>query len=213
MNDALQLLELSDLIWPLSYRYHLAGPWGGSQVELHVDAPSLWDQAEASAKLGGLLWNNAIAHAISLNVDVVFIERVVWKSSPLPIIGAADGLQGMHPSRTSSNRRNPCMVLHSGHHDGYALHRFTMPGAPRDWHDGSFLTLEGAEQMQTLARGWLMGMGDPVGAYDPVLLICHGRALPGPLEGTYNPGWRKVQHIRVLQHAERLQSPGNLLWP
>jgi len=211
--EPLQLLTAADLAWPLTYRYHISGPFGGSQFELSVNAPSLYENMDASKRLAPLLWVIGVAPATTTATQCDFVEMVAHRASIIPSVFAPQGLSGTRLSAGSGRAHAAVLGFHSGHHDGLALKRWYAAGMPTSWQSGGMLTREGAERMQELGRGWIAGCGVDAGATDPQLLIRAPRSIPGSLPGSFVDGFRFVRHVRVMQYTAPVPEPGNLAWP
>lgn len=213
MDSVRKLLTIGDLTWPISYRYHISTPFGGTQLELDVDAPSLWEDQAASRRLGLIIWAAAIAPAISTQVVPTYLEVVCWKVSTLPTLAATPTLIGLALGRATDRQDAGMLVLNSGHGDAYSLRRLSLPGIPRRWVEDHVLNEDGAAALQERGRVLMLGMGEPAGASDPQLLLRHSNAIPAGDIGFPTPGFRRIEHVRVLYHTEPAPTPGPDLWP
>lgn len=209
----LAVMKIDDLVYPISYRWHLDTPFGATQVELTVDGEGIDGFFDGAPRLGELLFMAAIAPAIHHNVSCRMIESMVWKEALVPTITFPQGVQGLRFGGRLGREHGVCLVLHSGDHDSLALQRIIIPTPDPDWVEGGLLTVAGAEQLQTLARGWVYGMTRIINGSDLRLLIMHPNVVPSPLKEVKRPGFRDVQYIRVLQHTERVPEQGPVDWP
>jgi hypothetical protein len=103
--------------------------------------------------------------------------------------------------------------MHTGDDDGRARRRWFLGGMPADWQRDGQLTLEGAEQLQTIARSMICGLVAGMGDMPMRWLLAYPRAVPG--DGLYpaQPAFRYVSHLRVCYFTERVPELSQAIWP
>lgn len=208
-----ELLTAANFAWPVSWRWHIQAPWGVYTQVLTVDAPELQDNPTKSRALGKVLYMGSVAQATTRATAPFFQETVCWKMSDLPFADFLNTQQGWRWGSAAPRERSAVIVMHTGHDDGRARRRWFLGGMPADWQADGLLTLEGAEELQTVARSMVMGMIAGGGGRPLQWLLAYPEAIPG--DGLVPPqvGFRMVSHLRVCQYTERVPSLSSELWP
>jgi hypothetical protein len=207
------LMTTADLLWPVSYRWHIQTAWGAYTTVLSVDVPELHGQLEKSRQLGSLLYMSAVADATVQSVRPFIQETVCWQVGEFPAVTIPQIPQGQRFGAAAPRDNTACLVMHTGHSDGRARRRWFLGGMPADWAENGLLTLEGAENLQELGRGMVAGLVAGSGALPMRWIIAYPQAVPvaGPIGTTV--GFRYVQSLRVCQYTERVPELSQELWP
>jgi len=207
------LVRLDQLTWPISWRFTISAPWGQYAQVITVEAPELFGEREKSQKLGELVYQSLVASATTFQTRCIYIETVVWRGGSFPWPSSPDQLRGDHFAASTARHDTGVLVLHTGHADGLARRRFYLGGMPSTWTSGRLLNVEGAERLQELARGMIVGLVTGSGHLPMRLLLAYPRKLD--LGGVFGPvvGFRFVEHIRVCQYTERAPDLSEELWP
>lgn len=207
------LIPLSALAWPISWRWHIQAPWGVYTQVLTVDAPELQDNPEKSRTLGKALYQGSVATATTRGTAPFFQETVCWKMSDLPMPDFLNVQQGTRFGPAAPRDRTAVIVMHTDHGDGRSRRRWFLGGMPADWQRDGLLTVEGAEELQTVARGMIVGLVAGDGPLPMRWLLAYPEAIPG--DGLIPPqvAFRLVSHLRVCQYTERTPALSSDLWP
>lgn len=200
-------IRLSELVWPITVTYFVRGPWGDTAQELTFEAPELYNDVAASRRLCWVVWAASLASAstASMIMDVMFVR--CWKVEDTPFPAVLPPITGARGGSTAPRSRSGCIVMLPAGRTGHGSRRLYLPGIPLSWTTPDLLTKTGAEEMQTLARGLFLGMADGLSAPPLRWLLAYPRMFEGTLPGTYAPGFRLVDHLRVCQYVERAPEP------
>lgn len=210
---ATNVLRLSEMVWPISWRWMIQTPFGPTSTVLSVEAPQLEDKPEASARLGKLLYMLAVAPATTMSTHPSFQETVCWKNSDVPFAEGVTQMRGMLLSSTSSREDSAVLVMRTGHPDPRGSRQFHLGGIPASWSSDGMLNETGARQLQTHARGLLAGMVAGVGDLPYRWVIAYPRSVPisGPIGQEVS--FRYVQTLRVCQYTSKAPELSGLIWP
>jgi hypothetical protein len=204
---------LSDFAWPISWRWHIQAPWGVYVHSLTVNAPELVDNLDASRKLGGLLYGGTVATA-TVGSTVPFLQEMVcWRASELPTVSYLNVQRGYLYGPAAARDQTGVIVMHTGHGDGRARRRWYLGGMPKDWSAGGLLTLEGAENLQTLGRQMINGLVAGSGQLPAEMLIAYPYSVP--VSGLIGRmvSFRRISHFRVCQYTGKVPALSGNLWP
>lgn len=210
----LGLSEPEDFTWPCSYRYNLATAFGYTQLELSVELGLLNGLVEKSVTYGQRLWNEAIAPAINFLTVPLWMDYVIWRSSPAT--GIAGGLMnsGQVGGRTSG--RNDCavLILHTGENDRYSTRRLFLAGTPRDCVSSRMLTNTGWDHVTR----WAHALAMSIVSYGPIaetgLLLMFPNVVDPTPENLLGVGFRRVNYIRVCQYTDKApEQSTSVAWP
>lgn len=194
-------LRLDEVVWPLTYVYTIAVPWGYAKMEITVDAPALVDNLESTAATGLPIFNRAIAPAISFLCTHLTCDIWVWKRG-FAVDGGSlhpPGQNGIFPLGKS---HGIVALMMSGHTDKRGKRRLYFPACPRSYIDSrGQLTDFGAGEMLTVLRGWYAGFSAGIENSSFRWLNVFPDAITEPLTGFKRPGFRDVTHVRLCQYT------------
>lgn len=210
---ARNVIRLHELVWPISWRWHIQAPWGTYNTVLSVEAPSLVDNVPASQRLGKLLYALSVAPATTISTRPTFQETVCWKNGDVPTAEGVSQLQGARFGATSARSSSPVMVMLTGHEDGRGKRRLYFGGAPAAWSDGEQLRVGGAERLQEIGRSLIAGMVAGTGDLLMRWMLAYPRSVPisGPIGQEVS--FRPVTSLRICSHVERTPELSQLIWP
>jgi hypothetical protein len=215
MNDAaqMQMLALEEIPYPVSWRYLLQTPHGFSQCSLSADVPYLSDKPEFAAAVGAKLWESSLATASTLSTALRVIQTVQWKLSPVAQVQAVTDAYGTRDEDTAPADSTAVLVALTGHLDSYGRRRVFLPGTPASWVEDRMLTKKGAEGLQELARGMILGLTPPHEDKDIRWLTYYPSALRYDVAPFQRVGFRRVTNVRVCHYAERMPDLSLSLFP
>lgn len=203
----------NDYAWPVSYRFHIDGPWGRSQYDLTVDVPALAGLPVETGKFGRLLWLSTVAHATSILVNCWKYEAWAWKSAAGFCPPDSPPGVGFRLGAAAGRLDAGCVMMHTGHLDHYALRRLAIGGIPAAWVNEGLLTRAGMGALESLAQTWLIGLrGVDTGGPAQWLLAYPHVVQPG-LGNFFGVGLRRVDFLRVTHHTTRAPEPAGSPWP
>lgn len=210
---ARNVIRLSELAWPISWRWHINAPWGAYNLVLSADAPSLVDNVPASQRLGKLLYALSVAPATTTSTRPVYQETVCWRQSDVPTAEGVSNLQGARFGGAAARSSSACLVMLTGHEDRRGKRRLYLGGIPSGWAQDGLLTAPGAERLQEIARSLIAGLVAGTGDLLMRWVIAYPRSVPiaGPIGQEVS--FRLVQSLRVCQYLERTPDLSGLIWP
>lgn len=208
--EQLQMLPLSDFLWPVSFTYLMDTSWGSTQQTLTVDSPLQYDDAAATVRLGRMLWNAVVAPATSSSTRLSLMSVTSWKGLGVSVPHPVAEMRGQRLALTTAREDTPQMVMLTGHGDNAGRRRLFMPGAPRDWVANGLLTSDGWLNMMQQARGLVMGMGYGSPLYSMNWLIAYPGVLAPQVGNVTGVAFRFVRHVRVCWHADKAPEPSGL---
>lgn len=208
-----QLLTLDQLVWPISFQYVLTSEQGLTQQNITVEAPGLWGQHEASSTLGKLLWRFGLAPASTSSTVLSALQMMCWKDMMVPSFLPGGGAQGTQWGTTAPRSECAVLVSHTGHEDAKGRRRLFLPGTPSRWVKDGMLNRAGCEELQTLARGLILGIGHATGAAAAQWMHYYPAAIDPPGGGPKQVGFRRVNHVRVCLFTERTPDPSVAAFP
>lgn len=205
--------ELYEFVWPITWRWHMRGPFGDTRQELTLDVPALYSSLEPSMKLGAGVWARAIAPAITHDVELIGWDTVMWRLAPAGLPMTTFGMYGGAPGPTAARDDSGCVILHTGHDDSLARRRMFYPGIPAGWvHDG-LLTGSGMQNLQTVTRGAYIGMSGQWNGGPYRWLIAYPGLLTPTIDNGDGVAFRTVEYLRVCQHTEKAPLLSGEPWP
>lgn len=204
------MIGLEELAWPITYTYFIATPWGETQQTLTVNVPQLEGQTEATKRLGQLLWGSFAATAAVGDVSMYLTWVTTWKAYGVPQPVAGVELRGNLIDLAAPQDETPQLVLLTGHDDDAGRRRLFLPGAPRSWVSGGFLTTAGWEALLPHAAGCLLGLAEPGLNSGLEWMIAYPNVLEASLTNLPGVAFRKVKHIRVCWHTDKAPGPSGI---
>lgn len=208
-----KLLELAQLTWPITIRFHTEGTFGASQQELTVDAPGLLGSIEGSMLLGDELWRRLVATATCRDVELVRYETVMWKLAPTPFVSIPLFGRGLLSDTPATREATPVLVMHTGHDDARARRSFFLYGAPADWSRDGVMTKAGLRAVEGWGQMALMGLCSHLTGSPFVWHLAYPEALPASAGNGNGVAFRRVEFLRCCWHTERAPDPSPLAWP
>ena len=206
-------LRLDQTGWPITWRFDIQAPWGATQQDFTCDVPALYDDLEASRACGVALWTSALAGASTASVALVGITTKCWKSEAPVLPFTLIPQFGKRGGATAPRERSACIKMIPRTPHALGQRRLYLPGVPLNWTTPEVLTKDGAEELQALARGLIIGLADPIQPPAARWMIAYPRMFEdGPL-GAPSVGFRYVDSARVCLYVERCPSPSLGVWP
>lgn len=209
----LKLLPASSFVWPVTWRYEVQAPWGWTQQELTADVPMLFGEPGRSALLGRLLWQTAIAPAISRDVHLRAVWTATWKEISVPIPIQVDGHRGVQFGKSTPRDHAGQLVLMSGHNDSWGRRRLFLPSIPNAWVDGGLLAPAGWQALLTHARAMYMGLRPLAPGAVMRWLIAYLEDDHIAPANPYGVHFREVTSVRVCWHTDKAPERTSGLWP
>lgn len=207
------MLDPDELVWPVSVRYHLRSGFGLTSQVLHFDVPGLNGDIPHTRSLINVLWLSAIAPAITRSVRLDWYEYVIWKSAPLPQIGAPFNSRGNRFDTPARRDDTGVLLLESGHRDDYGSRRLFAAGMPIGWSNSGLLTEAGWDGLMDWAFLITMGMSAYFSGGSLQLLLGYPGFMPPTVENLTGMQFRLATSIRVCQYTDRAPDEGPAIWP
>ncbi len=209
----LNMLDASELVWPLTFRYVAQGGRGWTSWEISVDAPGLNGLHDESVALGSQLWASSIATAITSSVDLVYFDYVIHKVAPLPSISGGGGYSGRLSGTPAPRDKSCCISFNTEHMDSYGRRRHYLYGMPFNWQDGQLLTPRGWDGAMQYAFLLAMGLSASYSGGTLQHLIAYWNVVPSTLDNLLGVGFRRVASYNVFQYVEKAPDLSDSLWP
>lgn len=199
----LELIPIDMLAWPVTYRYYVSTPWGYSQHDITLNAPTLMADPLAADKHGRLLWEALVAPATSWQCALWGFDVVHWRGAGVPHLVPVTGVTGRHGGAPASRDDSLQLVLMPGNGVGRQRRRWFLPGTPASWVSGGLLTREGWEGGLTLARAMVMGLmmiyPDPTSQW----LMYYEGVAPFDLGNPRGVAFQYAMGVRCCHHTDR----------
>lgn len=196
-------LALYQLSYPIRFDYLIGGDWGSTRQSLTVDAPGVGGNGPAILELGILLWQRAIAGAITSSTLLTMGTAHVWKepalSNMLPPIGARGALSGAAAPR----ERSAVLVLHHGRGDALPHRRLYFGGIPDRWTASGLLTHVGLRAMEGTAQAMVMGMCGHLTGGPLAWLVEYPGLIAATPDNPTGTLFRRVEYIAAAHHLDR----------
>lgn len=211
--QALKVIPLEDVPWPITYRFHVELPWGESVQYLTVDAAALAGDLESSMALGGQLWRRGIAPAMSLQTRLLGWDALMWRfvDAALPVLDGNS--RGLLAGPAAPRAHAAVAVLMSDVGGSFAYQRAHLPGSPAAWLDGDKLSLNGRDALEAWGGMMLMGLSGHITG-GPLRWLLPYRGVLTPTPG--NPGghaFRRVDYVLGMHHTRAAPVPSLAPWP
>lgn len=214
LNEAQQsMIKLDDLAYPITCRYNIGTDWGRTGLELTLDCGPLEGKLEETYSFFRLIFQRAIAFAMSARSVLLFGEIVRWRTSPLPLLAPIAGVSGSYTGPVTNRDNTPVMVLHSGHSDAAARQRLYYPHVPLGWVSDRQLNVEGRKQLYRAAAVQFMGLSGLIVGGPYRWLVAHPRVVESTPANLLGVAFREVQYVRVLSYCEKAPDTPSLDWP
>lgn len=200
-------IPLADLQWPITYTWHLHGLYGPAALQMTFDVPFMDGNHGASSALGLMLFERAIAPAISFLAGLTTYDTYCWRTgqSVIPVSRFPIGLRPALPLRPKDGI---VVVMHTDHEDRRARRRLIFPSCPRGWvDDNGRMTPEGAGTMMSFLRGLVAGTNRLDLGSEIDWLLWYPEVIPNPLGGLAAPGFRRVHHVRLCEYTVPVPTP------
>lgn len=207
METTDKFIPLADFAWPVTYWYLMAAPWGYAKAEITLDVPGFVDNLEATVASVNMVWEGAIAPAISFLVGLVDGGGYCWKAGQ-NTARANTNLAGMRFAPPAGVEHGVTVVQHTGHTDRHARRRLFLPGCPASWIDNSGqITPVGAGKLLEHLRGVFAGFSGTVENNPFSWLLAYPEAIRDPMTGFGTPGFRFVQSLRLCSYTVPVPDP------
>jgi hypothetical protein len=209
----LQMLDVSDLVWPVTYRWVVSHPTGFSSWEISVDAFNLNGHHDETVALGGRLFTASIATAICTSTRLEFFDYFIHKTMAAPSISGGAGLTGKLFGTPAPRRSSAALTFNTGHSDSYGRRQQYLYGMPNAWQDGAFLTNAGWDGVMGYAYLLAMGLQGQHFAGELQHLIPYWHVLPTSVPNFFGVAFRRVTSYNVFQYVEKAPELSTGLWP
>lgn len=212
-TEVFRVRPLAEFVWPASFRYVMSAPWGLTQQELTVDVPEFVDDVEKTHALAVELWRRTIAIAISGDVQLMYVEVMLWRGLPIPGIVPVSNVYGLLGGTAAARDDTPCVVMHTGHEDSMARRRFFLPGVPSRWVNDGLLTHGAISALEAWGIGTFISMARHISTSPLLWLIAYPGLLPAGPGNVTGVAFRRVEHLRICWHTEKAPEPSSEPWP
>lgn len=211
--EQLQVQELHDFEWPITFRWHMQTPFGRTQQDFTVDAPGLRDDIEGSMALGHVLWQRSIAPAMVTDVELTHHDTVMWRfvAAGLPQLNTAN--RGMLAGTAAPRDDSACIVMHTGHMDHRAVRRLIIPGIPSAWASDGLIGVGARHALESLGQGLIMGLARHLTGSPMLWLLAYPQLLEPQSDNPSGVGFRKVEYLRIAWHTDKAPLPSSEPWP
>lgn len=161
----------------------------------------------ATVRYGRLLWGIAVAGATSLLCRVGAIETTTHATGATELSAITPGIFGRAPHTPAARAETPCLALHTGWRDKFALRRFPVIGAPSAWVSEGLVNYTGLRMLEMMAHAMKMGMAVDTGSPSVVWVLFYKNVDVGPGRPPIGLAYRRVEFVHVLQHTTRAPDP------
>lgn len=208
-----QLIDLPDLVWPITYKWDVLAPWGNTQQELTVNVPTLANDEASSRRLGSLLWSMVCTPVLHRDVQLVTTWCMCWRGSSVATFELPLNMRGSRSGTVAPRNDSAVLLLHTSHLDRRSRRRLFLPGIPRAWSADGVLSDGALGDLESHTQGVFMGMashltGSPIGWY-----IGYTGALESTPANLYGIGFRRVEYVRVCQYTDKAPDMASGVWP
>lgn len=212
-SDGSPFLKISELVWPISARYHLRTPLGRTTHELHVDVPMLNGDLESSKLFAAPLWQACLATASTRGVRVDWIETIVWKQGPFPFISVPLLSRGQQFGSYAARRDSAVILLENSDTGFLKSKRIYLPCMPANWQHDGLLTDRGWDALMQQCFTMAMGASAYFAGGEVQMLSCWPRYRRPTVEDITGVAFLLVSDYRVCQYTDRFPDEGPTIWP
>lgn len=210
---SLGMIELEDLVNPISFRFHCDGGQGTVAQELTVDAIGLDPGLEVLSRFAVNLWMGSVALATHVSLFNRFTETVIWKAGPATLLLETGAMRGRIPGQAGTADAAGVLTFHTDHMDSFARRQLYLPNLPRAWRSNRVLSDTGQQGLYRLGAVFAMGCGFDEFSGSFPLLIQYSRVVDPSPSNILGVAFRRVHHVRVHNYCESAPDDDNLLWP
>lgn len=211
--EALRMISLADLQWPVTYRFLTSSPTGFSSTEFTLDMWRLIDRPVESKSIAPLIWARSVAYATSRSVRLELCEVMMWKLPTGPQIVSAGDNVGRNFLAPANRDKSLVVVSHTNHDDRYSSRRHAIMGFPRDWSTDGLLNDAGWDNALMYAHVLAMAFRhDEMGGGFQQLLHWT-RVVPFDITNLFGVAFRRVTHWSVCHHVDKAPDYELGLWP
>jgi hypothetical protein len=207
------MLDITDLVWPVTYRWVVSHPTGFSSWEISVDAFNLNGKHDETVALGSRLFNATIATAICTSTRLEYYDYFIYKEAPAPSLTGGAGATGKLFGTPAPRRSSAVVTFNTGHSDSYGRRQHALYGMPYAWQDGTFLTERGWDGVMGYAHLLAMGLQGQHFAGELQHLIAYWHVLPLSVPNFFGVAFRRVTSYNVFQYVEKAPELSTGLWP
>lgn len=201
--DAVGMIPLEDLAYPITFRFHLSTAWGFTYQEMTLDIPELQDDLAAIDRFCHALWSVFIATAITASVELFLAEALQWKKGGLPLLMPTSFGNGKIHGTPADMKESGVIVLHTAGVDNNSRRRFYLPGMPKIWQDNRRLSQTGITQLYNWTSVFTMAFLAPELPRPFDWLIAYPRVFDFKPSNVWGVGFRYVERCRVCWHTSK----------